>query len=77
MALFGNLTQFFQNLPRFCPGRVFFVFFIPFLGIPALVLLLVEDEQVDDEEEGERDEGVVVEVRPQKGNAANLLGFLE
>ena len=41
------------------------------------MLLLVEDEQVDDEEEGERDEGVVVEVRPQKGNTANLFGFLE
>ena len=51
--------------------------FTTFLRIPALVLLLVEDEQVDDEEEGERDEGVVVEVRPQKCNTANLLGFLE
>ena len=40
------------------------------------MLLLVEDEQVDDEEEGERDEGVVVEVRPQKCNTANLFGFL-
>lgn len=41
------------------------------------MLLLVEDEQVGDEEEGERDQGVVVEVRPQKGRAANLFGFFE
>ena len=39
---------------------------------PALVLLLVEDEQVDDDEEGEWDERVVVEEGPQEGKAAHL-----
>ena len=55
----------------------FSLVFTLFLGIPGLVLLLVEDEQVGEEEEGKRDEGVVVEVRPQKCNTANLFGFLE
>ena len=36
------------------------------------MLLLVEDEQVGEEEEGERDEGVEVEVGPQEGKAAHL-----
>ena len=39
------------------------------------MLLLVEDEQVDDEEQGKWDEGVVVEVSPQEGKAAHLQMF--
>ena len=36
------------------------------------MLLLVEDEQVDDEEEGKWDEGVEVEEGPQEGKTAHL-----
>ena len=41
------------------------------------MLILVEDEQVGEKEEGERDEGVEVEVGPQEGKAAHLQAAIQ